>query len=190
MKKYETTKVYVHEEFSDFTLTYEKITYENWLWSARKWTKILEDVKKGKNFVPRGDLKIGFGDIAVTGGEGYCKQYSCDEETCKARHFDRSAIPDATCPLFHRKVDGIRICYAKPPTWPCVCPFTHFWIFVGEMRKPNYWDCLPTNEEIMRIRKSFSRETALKEAEIIYRAILEDCPDKKRAQEDGIIFID
>ena len=157
-----------------------ELWYESWRWEARKWEKIIEKVRKGERFADRypgegfADLDVmcagdysgsliarsfGFRERLKTGlesGWGYCKRFKC------YGHFH--GAPD--CPLFLRKVDGIRVCFyfSDPPS--------HFWRFIEEMRK-----------------KEVSQEIALKEAEIIYQAVLDSCPDIKRAEkEDGINF--
>ena len=69
------------------------------------------------------------------------------------------------CFLFSRKVKDVFVCYHD------MRRETHFSILIDEMRKesPNF-------------------EIALAECQIIFGAILEDCPDKDRAIKDGIVF--
>ncbi|MCK4386534.1 MAG: hypothetical protein KAV41_00400 [Candidatus Pacebacteria bacterium] len=70
-----------------------------------------------------------------------------------------------SCSLFLKRVESCLVCFDK------LRFKTHFTCFVDEMQteEPNF-------------------EIALRHAEVILNAILEDCPDKDRAIQDGIVF--
>ena len=123
----------------------EKISYENWLSSARKWVKNVKKVQDEELF----SNDWGFDNLAVVKRCGYCRELKgCGQ-----------------CSLFEKRMESMAICYSH------LTALTHFSMFVKEMRKkqPNF-------------------EIALQECQIVLNAILEDCPDKNRAVQDGIVF--
>ncbi|MCK4918552.1 MAG: hypothetical protein KAS02_02100 [Candidatus Pacebacteria bacterium] len=133
------------------------ISYENWLDSVQKWSSILEKIKNKECFSSAG---TGFHDLEVQCPCGYCETFSCKK-----------------CPLFKSKYlyFWLRRYKINIPTCRSIHLFFYpfegstFFLFIKEMRKsfPDF-------------------SVAEYYCKIILKAILEDCPIKERAVQEGV----
>lgn len=174
-----------------------RISYEEWLEVAQKWARIVKKVEDGEKFATRThfgtELLNGFNNQPIMASSWlspYSENgYAADDKynlniaycgICTNCHMHYHNSMAVTCPLYHRLVNHQRVCLYMNTRAP-----VHFWIFMELMKEytgPYFFRDEEYLEDI--------RVLALREARIIYRAILEDCPDEERAKKDNTKFIE
>jgi hypothetical protein len=102
---------------------------------------------------------IGFKYLRIVGPCGYCNYHEVDKKTVCSN-----------CVLFKTMVDDRSVCYGGEKEFT-LDKLSYFWLYIEEMRRNN-----PDFEKATRYCR------------IITETILNDSPDKKQAEEDGIDF--